>query len=115
MIKELLYKWFGLDPTPCATCEVYREQLHRSEAERVDLLKKLLEKDKPELVVQQDKEDLTPIMPNFVPMRVRRQMMEAEDRKKAQLIKDKIKEMAEAKVDPKITELEKELGIEEGA
>lgn len=118
MIKELMYKWFGLDPTPCATCEVYREQLARSERERVDLLHKLLEKDKPEPVVPLDKEDMVPILPRFIPTRVKRQMMEAEDRKKFQLLKDKEKELAELKKgapSKSVEELERELGVDQPA
>ena len=48
MIKEILYKWFGLDPLPCNTCEVLRSQLDESNRERRELLSRLLERDKPE-------------------------------------------------------------------
>ena len=88
MITELLYKWFGLDPRTCETCEVLREQLHRSEAERIDLLNRLLDKDKPEPVVERE-ETHVPIQPQFIPWRVRQQMLEAEDRKTAELMRTK--------------------------
>jgi hypothetical protein len=102
IITELLRKWFGLVPPPCGTCEVLREQLAHSERERRELLQRLLEKDKPE-PLPTPKEDLEPIKTtNFIPWHVRQQMLEAEDRKQAQLLKDKHKE---------IEDLEKELGI----
>lgn len=102
MIKALLYKWFGISDPPCETCEVLREQLVNSERERKELLHRLLEKDKPEPLLQ-DTEEFRPITPSFVPWRVRQQMLEDEDRVKAKLMRDKGKEIAE---------LEKELEIE---
>lgn len=101
MIKQLLCKWFGLDPYHCATCEVLREQLAYSERERRELLAKILEKDKPESVIQPSEPDV-PITPHFTPWRVRQQLLEQEDHKKAQLMRDKEKE---------IKQLENELGI----
>lgn len=103
MIKQILYKWFGLTDPPCETCDVLREQLTHSERERVMLLNKLLERDKPEPPQSRDEAELKPIQPQFVPWRVRQQMLEAEDRKTAQLRRDKQKE---------IEALEKELGVE---
>jgi hypothetical protein len=102
IISELLRKWFGLPEPSCNTCEALRHQLANSERERRELLARLLEKDQPE-PPQTVKEDLEPLKTtNFVPWRVRQQIMEAEDRKAAALMKDKAKEIAE---------LEKELGI----
>src|SRR5262245_16004687 len=115
MVKELLYKWFGLEPMPCNTCEVLRFQLDESNRERRELLNRLLDRDKPESVVKTDEKELTPITPSFVPWRVRQQMLEQEDRKAAQLLAQKKKEMAEAKNtevrNPSIEALEKELEI----
>lgn len=101
MIRQLLYKWFGLTEEPCETCEILREQLAKSDAERRELLTRLLAKETPEPSPIEEKE-FEPIRPQFIPWRVRQQMLEAEDRKKAQLMNDKKKE---------IDELEKELGI----
>jgi hypothetical protein len=101
MIKELMYKWFGLDPISCVSCEILREQLAKSDAERRELLHRLLDKDKPDSAPV-EKEDFEPIKPKFMPWRVRQQILEQEDRKKAQLMKDKEKEIAE---------LERELGV----
>jgi len=104
MIKELLYKWFGLDSS-CPTCEVLRVQLAKSDAERRELLSKLLYKENESEPPKVQEEEMRPIMPQFVPWRVRQQMLEAEDRRKAQLMKEKAKEIAE---------LEKEMGIDTG-
>lgn len=96
-----MYKWFGIEPIPCATCEVLREQLANSERERRELLTKLLDKGNPE-PLPSAQEEYKPVQPQFMPWRVKQQMLEAEDRKKAQLMRDKEKEIAE---------LEKELGV----
>lgn len=101
MIKEILYKWFGLTPPSCLTCEVLRDQLDKSEGERRELLARLLEKDKPE-PLPTPAEEMKPITPQFIPWRVKQQMLEAEDRKRAELMRNKTKEIAD---------LEKELGI----
>ena len=102
MIKELFRKWFGLPDPTCATCEVLREQLTMSERERRELLGKLLEKDKPEPLVPPATDEMRAITPQFIPWRVKQQMLEAEDRKRAELMRGKVKEIAE---------LEQELGV----
>lgn len=101
MISELLRKWFGLTPLSCTSCELLRDQLDKSETERRELLARLLEKDKPE-PSPQTTEEFKPIQPQYMPWRVRQQMMEAEDRRTAQLQREKQME---------IDSLEKELGI----
>lgn len=101
MIKRLLEKWFRLEPIPCPTCEVLREQLAHSEVERRELLHRLMAPPEPPPVATPD-EEMKPIQPQFIPWRVRQQMLEAEDRKSAQLTKEKKKE---------IEDLEKELGV----
>lgn len=101
MFKLLMYKWFGIEPIPCATCEVLRSSLDESNRERRELLTKLLDKANPE-PSPEVKEEYEPIKPAFTPWRVRQQMLEAEDRKQAQLKKQKAEE---------ITALEQELGV----
>jgi hypothetical protein len=100
-----MYKWFGLTEPQCETCEVLREQLAKSESERRDLLHRLIDPVKTE-PPQTKEEEFKPITPQFTPWRVRQEMLEAEDRKKATLMKEKAKEIAE---------LEKELGVTEVA
>lgn len=102
MIKELLYKWFGLDPVSCPTCEVLKEQLSIERQFNKTLFTKLLEKDKPELPPLPENDEIKPIIPQYVPWRVRQQMLETEDRKTAELKRKKKDE---------IDALEKELGI----
>jgi hypothetical protein len=76
-------------------------QLAESNAERKDLLHRLLDPQKAE-PPPTPVEDFQPVTPNFTPWRVRQQMLEQEDRVKAKLIKDR-------KVE--IEKLEKEVGI----
>jgi hypothetical protein len=80
-------------------------QLAKSELERQDLLRRLLDpvKAEPPSMVH---EDLKPITPQHTPWRVKREMLEAEDRHKAQLMREKAKE---------IEQLEKELGVVNGS
>lgn len=101
MIKQLFQKWFGLTDPPCESCEILRSMLDESNRERKDLLHRLLEPAKPE-PPSTPHEEPVPVTPNFVPWRVRQQMLEQEDRVKARLMKDKSAE---------IEKLEKELEI----
>jgi hypothetical protein len=101
MWKQLMYKWFNLSDAPCESCEILREQLHKSDAERRDLLHRLLEPAKVEPPSIQSEEHV-PITPQFTPWRVRQQMLESEDRAKAKLMRDRSAE---------IDKLEKEVGI----
>ena len=103
MIKRLFEKWFGLSPDVCETCEILRFQLEESNRERKELLHKLLNKDEPKPPVFSE-DELKPVQSQFIPWRVRQQMLEAEDRQKARLLNDKAKEIAE---------LEKAVGISE--
>ena len=86
--------------------------LDESNRERKELLHKLLSKEQPEPLIEKS-EAPQPIMPQFVPWRVRQQMLEAEDRKKAQLMRDKEVEMSSSKesVSESIQKLEEELGV----
>jgi hypothetical protein len=91
MIKELLYKWFGLDSS-CPICNVLRAQLEYAQAEKRELLLEFLNKDRtPEVPL--GKPQLNPIKPSYVPWRVRQQMLEAEDREKAKILRSKNEEL----------------------
>jgi hypothetical protein len=105
MIKQLLYKWFGLSDAPCETCELLREQLHKSDAERRELLHRLLDPQKAEPPPIQSEEHI-PITPQYTPWRVRQQMLEAEDRQKAKILHARAED---------IDKLEKELGINDAS
>lgn len=110
MITELLKKWFGLPLVPvCNSCEILRDMLDKSELERRELLHKLLTRGESEPAPPAAlKEELQPITPQFIPWRVKQQMLEQEDRMKAQLLRNKEKEISQSK----ISDLEKELGVE---
>ena len=116
MIKQLMYKWFGLDEPRCETCEILRDQLDESNKERKELLAKLLEKREPEPPPPINIQEMEPIRPQHVPWRVRQQLLEQEDRKTAQLLKDKERELRSVPtpaVTASIDSLEQELGIVE--
>jgi len=103
VIQEVLRKWFGLEPVRCEVCEVLRTQLDESNRERKELLTRVLNPTQSEPLPIKEEEP-QPIRPQVIPWKVRQQMLESEDRKKAQLMRDKKKE---------IDELEKELGIDQ--
>ena len=103
IINEVIRRWFGLDPRHCEACEILRAQLEQSSRERLDLLNRLLDKDKVEPPTVTS-EEFQPIKPQFTPWRVRQAMLEAEDRHKAKLMNDKVKE---------IEDLEREVGIKQ--
>jgi hypothetical protein len=100
MIKRIIEKLFKLEPVQCLVCDVLRESLAASERERRELLQRVLAPPVP--VVEKEDKEMLPIQPQYVPWRVRQQMLESEDRKRAQLTKEKEKEIAA---------LEKELGV----
>ena len=86
----------------CHTCEVLRLENARLLIEQSKLLDRILEKPV-EKVIEQER-DLKPLLPNTISWNKRRQMLEAEDRRKAQLIQQQ-------KISTE--ELEKELLVEE--
>jgi hypothetical protein len=102
MWKQLVNKWFGLTEPPCESCDILRMQLAESNAERKELLHRLLDPPKVEPPSILSEAELKPITPQFTPWRVRQQMLEEEDRVKAKLMQDRTKEIAD---------LEKEVGI----
>jgi len=101
MWKQLVNKWFGLTDPPCESCDILRMQLAESNAERRDLLHRLLEPKQVEPPSIQSEEPVA-ITPQFTPWRVRQQILEQEDRQKAKLMRDRSAE---------IDKLEKEVGI----
>lgn len=110
MIKELLYKWFDLQPLPCSSCETLKQQLELSNFQNKQLLEKILHKDEP---VHVEQIEMEPIKPKLVPWHVKRQLLEAEDRERAKILKEKAEEIKSIKK-KSTEELEKELGIENG-
>lgn len=103
MIKELLYKWFGVEPSLCETCEVLKIQLELERQEKKELLNLVIEQHKPTKEETKPPAELKPIMTRPIPWKVRQQALEAEDRVKAKIIKENKLEGIE--------ELEKELDL----
>lgn len=71
------------DTRICQSCETLKSQLEIANLEKQKLLDRLLEKPQPEI----PREPVQVTRPVHVPWNVRRQMLEAEDRRKAQLMK----------------------------
>ena len=94
--------------TECPTCESLRTQLERVQAENQRLMNHLLNPPKPEERTGPPKVP-EPIPPRTIPWNVRRQMLEAEDREKARILRDKEEEV---KAENEI--LEKEVGVANG-
>lgn len=89
----------------CPSCEILREQLATANYEREKLLNIIIEKNRPESVSTLHGEEKS-IKPTFIPWRARQQMLEAEDREKARILR------TDAELNKKSTEeLEKELGV----
>ena len=88
----------------CKSCETLREQLTIERSINKELVKAVLPREE---IAQQATEAPKPLQTRTIPWRVRQQMLEAEDMKAAQLLKQKAKEEIDNK---KSTEqLEKEL------
>lgn len=97
----------------CKSCDVLRELLEAERYNNKQLLASLLEQVNPKPIAQTEEGEIRLPLNYNIPWRVRQQMLEQEDRKKAQLIAEKQKEEIENK---KSTEqLEKELLGEENA
>ncbi len=125
MIKELLYKWFGVEEPPCESCETLKMQLSIANHEKQEMLNTILSLAKPsEGNGAAPTVDYEKLKPRMMSWNVRRQMLEAEDRKTAQVQAEQRKAATEATGAPKepvidnprlqsIKDLEAELGIED--
>lgn len=92
----------------CETCEVLKEQITHERYEKERLLKYILETPPERTHVERNNEmeEPEPIKPKIIPWNIQRQMLEAEDRKQAQLLREQKENTAQA-----IAELEKNLGV----
>jgi hypothetical protein len=90
IITRLLEKWFGLEPVECKTCEALRWQLDAITSEKNELLRHIMHPPEP----TENRPAPEPIAPRKnIPWSVRQQMLEAEDRAKARLMKEKTDEL----------------------
>jgi hypothetical protein len=90
----------------CTSCETLKTQLAIANDEKRMLLNAVLVKPAPEA---QPTIDYEKVKPKMMTWNVRKQMLEAEDRKTAQILADK---RADEKINKDIEKLEKELNIE---
>lgn len=94
-----------LETKVCDSCEVLKLQLSIMNQNNKELMNRILER--PEVEDKSDVENkYVPINKHEVPFRVRREMLEREDRAKAKSLK-----LAAKPDSSQIEELEKELGI----
>jgi hypothetical protein len=89
----------------CHSCETLRGLLDHEKHEKQQLLDRLLERPKEEVIVQQEVPKS-----NVMSWKLRKSILEADDRKKAELLK---KLAEESKLAKENEELEKELVTEE--
>jgi hypothetical protein len=79
----------------CQTCDYLKNQLEIERQFNKVLMDKLT--NKPKTIPVQAERPEPIIKPSFIPWRTRRQLLEAEDRRAAQVMRDKEKELQRAK------------------
>lgn len=111
----------------CESCETLKMQLAIANAEKRTMLDALLEKNKPAEAAPMKTVNLEEVKSRQMTWNVRRQMLEAEDRKRAELLRKSTPQAAPVaqqasqsespvqSIDESIKELERELGVEEDA
>lgn len=98
------------DNSVCPSCETLMRQLEIANHEKAQLLEKLLKE--PEAPAATTAPPISTVRPRTVPWVVRRQMLEAEDRKKAELLRNAPKPNPVDSVNTSdVAELEKELDV----
>jgi hypothetical protein len=107
----------------CQTCDYLKNQLEIERNFNKILMEKLTKT--PEPITMESKTPEPIVRPSFIPWRTRRQLLEAEDKRAAQVMQDKEKELQKAKDvsgpsggvqiaandDPDVIALEKEMDI----
>lgn len=97
----------------CESCQTLTRQLEIANAEKERLLDRLLEITNPsKQVITQETPKVS--MPRAIPWNMRRQMLENEDRRKAQLSRQAPKADAPIVERADIKDLEKDLGVDDG-
>lgn len=108
IINEFFRRLLRLPEPHCESCDVLQKQLEISNYEKKQLLEHILDFTKPRAEEIRVTREIEPIKPKAVPFSVRREMLEREDRVKAEILKQKEQEMKS------IEDLEKEVGINNG-
>ena len=93
----------------CKSCETLERQLEIANEDKKKLLEIILERNKISENDTTSKTETEPIKPRMIPWSVRKNLLEAEDREKARILRSQDPEQK------KIEELEKEIGIASGA
>ncbi len=73
----------------CLTCEVLKEQLFIINTEKAKLLEQLIELTNPARPVEAIIEEYKPIMPKIVPWHIKKNMLEADARAEAEILRKK--------------------------
>lgn len=96
----------------CQNCDYFKLQIESLQHRNEQLVRQLTQTDVPPVPVTETKE---PLKPRFIPWRTRRQMLEAEDARAAQVMRQKQQEIKSAVVapsdDPDVKALEAEMEI----
>jgi len=96
----------------CVSCESLKQQVEILQYNNNQLLSALTQK--PGEPIRQDTSNLKPMLPRRVPWGQRRQMLEAEDRHRAELLRKKTEEMTPpvaSVASTTLEELESEVGV----
>src|SRR6266436_1939382 len=78
--------WLASPKKPCALCEELKSLQEIERYERRELLKAILEQHKP-IATPECSEGPKEIIPKSIPWRIRQQMLEKEDREKAEKLR----------------------------
>jgi hypothetical protein len=106
----------AIDRKVCASCEVLSQQLAIANIEKKQMLETILSFSKPAENQSSPPVDYEKLKPRMMTWNVRKQMLEAEDRKAAQVLAEQRKAAEAAKENPRtesIEQLEREVGISE--
>lgn len=115
MIRFLL-RLFGItDFEPCKGCEVLKTQLEIANQERADLLSTIMSLVKPE-VIQSSPTVIKPVISKGIPWGIRKKGLEEKDREemRIKLEQDALNSRLN-RPNETITNLEKELGVEDAS
>lgn len=97
----------------CMNCDLLRQLLAEERFEKNRLLAIIAPSPSTDIGRTEPAPAIPIKQPNFVPWRIRQQMLEADDRRKAQIVADKEKEIKETSLKiESIEDIEKELGID---
>jgi hypothetical protein len=107
IINEFFRRLLRLPEAHCESCDVLQKQLEISNYEKKQLLEHILDFTKPRAEEVRITKEIDPIKPKAIPFSVRREMLEKEDRVRAEILKQKEAELQS------IEALEREVGIVE--